>query len=307
MDPFYPVGEGPRAAAVGERGRTTVPGIEPRPVAPDSSAVRTALWRALHVQVDAPPHLIDDEIGLALAAPDAGWRDRGDMHPLGTRDFRAAIVARTRFVEDLLIDEGFGQYVLLGAGLDTFAQRHPETAGRVVVFEVDQPGAQAWKRQRLEALGDGVPDRLRLVPVDFEVDGEWWSALLDAGLDPAARALVSSSGVSMYITAEATADTLRQLARLAPGSLVVMTFMLPFDLVDGPDRAGLEAAARGAQASGTPWLSFFAPDAIVALAEEAGFAEVRAVSTAEIAERYLSGRTDGLRAAEGESILLART
>jgi O-methyltransferase involved in polyketide biosynthesis len=83
---------------------------------PDSSAVRTALWRALHVELDDPPHLIDDEIGLALAAPDEGWRDRGDMHPLGTRSFRAAIVARTRFVEDLVVDEGIGQYVLLGAG-----------------------------------------------------------------------------------------------------------------------------------------------------------------------------------------------
>jgi len=95
-------------------------------VAPDSSAVRTALWRALHVEVDAPPHLIEDEIGLAIAAPDDGWRDRPDMHPVGTGPYRAAIVARTRLVEDLVIDGGIGQYVLLGAGLDTFGQRHPE-------------------------------------------------------------------------------------------------------------------------------------------------------------------------------------
>src|SRR6478609_6179609 len=86
--------------------------------APDSSAVRTALWRALHVQVDPPPHLIVGEIGLALAAPPDGWQQRGDMHPVGTAPYRTGIVARTRFVEDLLIAEQIGQYVLLGAGLD---------------------------------------------------------------------------------------------------------------------------------------------------------------------------------------------
>jgi methyltransferase (TIGR00027 family) len=274
---------------------------------PDSSAVRTALWRAVHVQLDAPPHLIDDEIGLALAAPGAGWRQRPDMHPGGTGGYRAALVARTRFVEDLLVDEGIGQYVLLGAGLDTFVQRHPGLAGRVRVFEIDQPGPQAWKRRRLEELGYGVPDHLRLVPVDFEADDDWWQALLDAGFDAAARALVSSSGVSMYLTREATAATLHRLAAMAPSSIVAMTFMLPFELVDEAERPGLEAAARGARASGTPWLSFYAPEEIVNLARGAGFPDVRYVPTAELAERYLAGRTDDLRAAGGEGILLART
>lgn len=78
-------------------------------VAPDSSAVRTALWRALHVLLDDPPHLIEDEIGLALADPEEGWRDRPDMHPVGTRPYRAALVARTRFVEDLVVEEGIGR------------------------------------------------------------------------------------------------------------------------------------------------------------------------------------------------------
>ena len=275
--------------------------------APDSSAVRTALWRAMHVQIDEPPHLIEDEIGLALASPGEGWRDRPDMHPIGTRPYRAAIVARTRFVEDLLVEEGIAQYILLGAGLDTFLQRHPELATRVVVFEIDQPGPQAWKRQRLEALGYGVADSLRLIPVDFEADADWWRAVLDAGLDTQATALVSSSGVSMYITKAATAATLRRLAGLAPGSIVFMTFMLPFELLDEADRPGLEAAARGAQASGTPWLSFYAPEEMMALARDAGFVNVRTVSTADLADRYLTGRTDGLSAGGGEGILVART
>ena len=93
------------------------------------------------------------------------------MHPQGTRPFRASIVARARFIEDLVAEQaqrGVDQYVILGAGLDTFAQRRPELASRLRVFEIDQPGPQAWKRQRLVELGYGVPDGLKLVPVDFE-------------------------------------------------------------------------------------------------------------------------------------------
>ena len=118
--------------------------------------MRVALWRALHVQVDAPPHVLEDEIGLRLAAPDEGWRHRPDMDPQFTRPFRASIVARARFIEDLVVEQaahGVRQYVILGAGLDTFAQRRPEIASRLQVFEVDQPGPQAWKRQRLVELG----------------------------------------------------------------------------------------------------------------------------------------------------------
>ena len=274
---------------------------------PDSSAVRTALWRALHVQIDDPPHLIEDEIGLALVDPEPGWRDRPDMHPIGTSPYRAAIVARTRFVEDVVVDEGIQQYVLLGAGLDTFAQRHPDLAHSVSVFEVDAPAPQAWKRQRLHDLGYEAADHLHFVPVDFESDQDWWTALTEVGFDPTARAVVSSSGVSMYITKAATASTLQRLAQMAPDSIVAMTFMLPFDLVDDADRPGLEGAARGARASGTPWISFYTPDEIVDLALAAGFASALHVPTSDIAERYLAGRTDSLSAASGEAILLART
>src|SRR5215217_2664514 len=115
--------------------------------APDNTAVRVALWRALHVEVDSPPHVLEDQIGLKLAAPDAGWRSRPDMSPF-TRPFRASILARARFIEDLVVEQaarGVGQYVILGAGLDTFAQRRPEIASRLVVFEIDKPGTQAWK------------------------------------------------------------------------------------------------------------------------------------------------------------------
>ena len=152
---------------------------------PDSSAVRTALWRAMHVLVDAPPHVLEDEVGLQLAAPDEHWRDRPDMHPQGTAPFRAAIVSRARFIEDLVAAEaekGVEQYVILGAGLDTFAQRRPEIASRLHVFEIDQPETSAWKRGRLIELGYGVPDWLRLVPVDFEARQDWWARAGRSGI-----------------------------------------------------------------------------------------------------------------------------
>jgi methyltransferase (TIGR00027 family) len=277
---------------------------------PDSTAVRVALWRALHVQVDAPPHVLEDEIGLRLADPDAGWRARPDMDPQATSQFRASIVARARFIEDLVVEQagrGVHQYVLLGAGLDTFAQRRPEVAARLRVFEVDQPGAQAWKRQRLVELGFGVPDWLRLVPVDFEAGDAWWQRLAVAGFDPTQAAVVASTGVSMYLTRDAVAATLRQIAALAPGSTLAMSFLLPLELADPEARPGLEMAARGAQASGTPFISFFTPTEMLTLARQAGFADVQHVSAAALAERYFAGRADGLRPPNNAEELLVAT
>ncbi|TJZ54361.1 class I SAM-dependent methyltransferase [Streptomyces piniterrae] len=278
--------------------------------APDSSAVRTALWRAMHVQVDPPPHVLEDEIGLQLAAPDDDWRRRPDMDPRGTSTFRAAIVARARFIEDLIVeqvDHGVTQYVVLGAGLDTFAQRRPEIAARLRVFEIDQPVTQAWKRQRLIELGHGIPDWLRLVPVDFEAGGDWWGQLSAAGFDPGRPAVVVCTGVTMYLTKDATAATVRRLAGLAPGSTLAMTFMLPTELVDEVDRPALEATKPQAQAAGTPFISFYSPQEMLALASDAGFKDARHVSGAALAERYFAGRTDGLRPSSGEDVLVATT
>jgi methyltransferase (TIGR00027 family) len=277
---------------------------------PDNTAVRTALWRALHVEIDAPPHVLADEIGLRLADPADGWRGRPDMHPVYTSGFRASVVARARFIEDLVAEQAanrVGQYVLLGAGLDTFAQRRPELAARLRVFEVDQPGTQAWKRHRLVELGYGVPEWLRLVPVDFEAGASWQEQVVQAGFDPARPAVVTSTGVSLYLTREANAATLRDLAALAPGSTVAMTFMLPLDLVDEQDRQGWIMSENGARSSGTPFISFFAPAEFLDLAHAAGFADVRHVSGRDMNERYFAGRPDGLRMSTGEDFLIATT
>ncbi|HUZ76042.1 MAG TPA: class I SAM-dependent methyltransferase, partial [Chloroflexota bacterium] len=237
--------------------------------APESSAVRVALWRALHLQVDAPPHVIEDEVGLRLVAPDDGWRNRPDMDPQGTSGYRAAILARARFIDDLVVEQsdlGVTQYVILGAGLDTFAQRRPDIASRLQLYEVDQPGPQAWKRERLLALGYGIPDWLRFVPVDFESGASWWAALTAAGFDTGSPALLASTGVTMYVSRAATAATLHQIAQLAPGSTLAMTFLLKPELLDATDRARYEATQQGARTSGTPFISHYAPDEMLALA-----------------------------------------
>jgi methyltransferase (TIGR00027 family) len=279
-----------------------------RAAAADSTAVRVALWRALHVQVDAPPHVLEDEIGLRLAAPDAGWRQRPDMDRAGTRGYRAGVVARARLIEDLLseqADRGIAQYVLLGAGLDTFAQRRPQLASRLTIFEIDQPGASAWKRQRLIDLHFGMPPWLRLVPVDFEAGQSWWRQITAAGFDAGQPAVVASTGVSMYLSHEANLATLRQIATLAGGTTLAMTFLLPLDLIDPGERPQHEALHQRARASGTPFISFYRPADMLALAHEAGFRRADHVSTADLTERYFSGRTDDLRPAKGESLLLA--
>jgi len=282
---------------------------------PESTAARVALWRALHVVSDPPPHVLVDEIGLQLLAPDAApgddWRKRGDMDLGFTRPFRASILARARFIEDLVVGEvgrGVSQYVILGAGLDSFVQRRPEFSKRLTVFEIDQPAPQAWKRRRLIELGFGVPNWLRFVPVDFEAGESWRDKLVAAGFDLGKPSVVVSTGVSMYLTKAANAATLREVAGFASGSTFVLTFLLPIELADSEIRPGLEMAVKGAKASGTPFISFFTPPEILALARDSGFAEVRHVSAEDLARLYFAGRTDGLRPpANTEELLVAMT
>jgi methyltransferase (TIGR00027 family) len=284
--------------------------MERKQTIPDHTAVRVALWRAMHVQLDAPPHVLVDELGLQLVAPDDNWRQRPDMHPQGTRGYRASIVGRARFIEDLVQEavlHRVSQYVILGAGLDTFAQRRPELASKLRVFEIDKPETQAWKRQRLVELGFGISKNLQFVPVDFEAGESWWEKLGKHGFNVHQPAVVASTGVSMYLTKEANRDTLRQMVTLAPGSTLAMTFMVPLDMIDAAERPQHEMVYERARAAGTPFISFFRPPEMLALAREAGFRMVHHTSRDEIIRRYFAGRPDGLQPSSGEEFLVATT
>jgi methyltransferase (TIGR00027 family) len=276
---------------------------------PDNTAVRTALWRAMHLQTDAPPHIIEDTIGLQLVSPPEGWQQRPDMDPDFTRRLRASMVARARFIEDVVMEQhanGAGQYIILGAGLDTFAQRRPDIASTLQVFEIDQPGTQSWKQQRLIELGFGIPSWLHFVSVDFETSS-WWEQLNRAGFDTGKPAVVACTGVTLYLTKSAILATLRQLATLAPGSKIALTFYLPIDLLDEEDKPLQQIAEKGARAAGTPFISFFTPEEMQSLAREAGFKEIEMVTSQDITRRYFTGRTDNLSPASGEAFLVAAT
>jgi methyltransferase (TIGR00027 family) len=260
------------------------------------------------VELDSPPHVLSDQIGLKLAKPEDGWRQRGDMHPQGTAPFRASIVARARFIEDFVTEEishGVNQYVLLGAGLDTFAQRRPELASKLEIFEIDKPDTQAWKKQRLLEEGFQIPPNLHFVPVDFEAGASWWDQLMASGFDSRKPAIVTSIGVSMYLTLDAIEDTLKKMTRLAPGSKFIMTFMLPLELLDPQDQPGYQMAIKGAQSSGTPFISFFSPPQMLDLARKFGFKNLQHLSTSNLAQKYFQNRADGLRPSTGEEFLIA--
>lgn len=284
--------------------------LESQKIQPENTAARVALWRALHLEIDAPPPVIEDRIGLELLAPTDDWHNRPDMHPQFSRLFRASIVARARFIDDLVIDQqgrGVDQYVILGAGLDTFAQRRPNAASHMHIFEVDQPGPQEWKRRRLVELGLGIPEWLHQVPVDFEAGQSWWEQLIERGFDPTKPAVVSSTGVTLYLTREATVSTLKQMSKLAPGSALAMTYILPKEFSDPEELPGREAAERGAKASGTPFATFYTGADMSAMAREAGFKKISTVPAAELTRKYFSGRSDGLRPGRSEELLVVET
>jgi len=276
-------------------------------IQPDNTATRTALWRALHVQADELPHIIEDERGLKLISPEKNWQERPDMKY--TKRLRASIVARARFIEDIAreqIEKGVKQYVLLGAGLDSFAQRNVDISSEVDIYEIDQPETLAWKKEKLIENGYKISGNLHFVPVDFETSS-WWSELLNSGFDVQQTTFVSCTGVTLYLTKDAIIDTLKRMALLASGSAIAITFYLPLQLLEEEDKPLMEMSIKGAAASRTPFVSFYSIDEVVKLAEEIGLKEVKTVSTNDLRERYFKNRTDNLLPASGEFFLVAQT
>src|SRR6185437_472603 len=182
---------------------------------PDNTALRTALWRALHIRVDDKPYIIEDEIGFKLIKPENGWQERPDMKY--TKRLRASIVARARFVEDVAkeqIEKGVKQYVLLGAGLDSFAQRNTVISSHVDIYEIDQPDTISWKEEKLIENDYKIPDNLHFVPVDFETSS-WWDELLNKEFNVHQPAFVSCTGGTLYLTKEGIIDGLKKITFVA--------------------------------------------------------------------------------------------
>jgi methyltransferase (TIGR00027 family) len=226
------------------------------------------------------------------------------MHPVG-RDFRAFMAVRSRYVEDqlaLAVSRGVTQYVVLGAGLDTFAWRNPFDGLRV--FEVDFPATQEWKRTMLAAAGLGIPDNLTFVPLDFE-HHTLAEALAEAGLNRALPAFFGWLGVIPYLTHKAFRTTLDTIAQLPSGSGVGFDYALPQETLGPEGRIAFDRLADRVAAAGEPFQLFFTPDELETELREAGFNRVEQLDYGQINELYFKDRADGLKLSAVRLAMLA--
>jgi len=276
---------------------------------PSRSALNVASLRAVHPLLDEPL-VLSDPIALPLlgASTEAALRD--DPFALNDpilRGLRAALVARSRFVEDELsscVAAGARQYLVLGAGLDTFAYRNPYREEGLLVFEVDHPGTQRWKQRLLAEAGIGVPASLTFVPADFERE-DLGTTLRRAGFRADQASCVSWMGVTMYLTAEAVAATLRTVAGFAAGSRLCFDYRVPLTMLNPVERVINEAIGQRAIALGEPWLSTFDPKQLQRQLLEQGFSTAESATPEDINERYFDRRKDGLRMGRGVNIMCA--
>lgn len=264
---------------------------------PSRTAFTAAAARAAHLIVDDEPLIFADTGAEAMLGDRAdeliAYHRAHGTHPV-LSGARAQATCRSRYAEDSLargVGRGIGQYVILGAGLDTFASRSG-LAAKVRVFEIDHPATQEYKR-RVRAPGDGV----EFVPVDFAVDS-LRDRLGASGFDFAAPAFVSWLGVTIYLDLDAIEQTVSVTGGFAPGSEIVVDYMLP---AGRRDAAGDEYAELVGQASaerGEPWLSLFGPEDMAGLLRGHGLRPVRDVRQRDMIPAAAWDRSDSLRPAD---------
>ena len=277
---------------------------------PSLSALRVARLRAAHQLLDQPK-VLDDPLALAILGADGEAEIRKDLvwldHPL-SRQMRASLAIRSRVAEDELhaaVQRGVQQYVVLGAGLDTFAYRNVHQRETLKVFEVDHPSTQQWKRTLLADASIRIPESTVYVPVDFEHE-ELADGLAQAAFRFDQPAFFSWLGVTVYLTRDAIFDTLRFVASLPPGSGIAFDYGLDPSLLDPLDRAARDFNCRTSAGEGEPWISFFRPDELVAQLRQIGFSRVDNWATHALFMRFLSGRADRLRAAGTYQVICAQ-
>lgn len=279
------------------------------PGEPSLTAQGAALHRAAH-QLLERPLVFHDQLALDILGPgrrvllEASLQRR---QMAGSRVMRAFLVMRSRYAEDELAAAfagGTRQYVVLGAGLDTFAYHNP-FGERLRVFEVDHPATQDWKRNQLQEQAIAVPPGVSYVPVDFERDA-LGDCLDRAGFDRSAPACISWLGVSMYLTREAVMETLRFVGQsCARGSQIVFDFAPPDDQLSQMELLRRNFWASKVSKAGEPWISNFDAEALAADLLSVGFSHASSFGASEANERYFTGRTDGFRVAGSGRIMKA--
>jgi len=276
------------------------------------TAAWTAMLRAVHQLVDDEPRIVDDPIAIGLL--DDATREHIEARPAALLSQalkipRAAVLLRSRYAEDLLVEavaQGLGQFVILGAGLDTFAFRQPRFARRLQIYEVDHPATQAWKRERLAAAGIAMPDNLRWAPIDFE-QHTFAAGLQHAGFDASRPAFFSWLGVMQYLTLPTIDTILNVVAALPSPSTIVLSFILPDVDLPSEEAASSRAIADDAARTGEPWLTRISPQDLAARLSQLGFREVVHLTPQEANARYFASRRDGLQAPQVAQLISATT
>jgi methyltransferase (TIGR00027 family) len=260
-------------------------------------ALTAAAARGAHLIVDDDPPIFADTQAVAMLGERAdeliGFHRAHGSHPV-LSGARAQVTCRSRYTEDSLaraIASGVSQYVMLGAGLDSFAYRSP-LASQVRVFEVDHPATQEWKRQVQTA-----PDGLTFVPVDFAADS-LGDRLAQVRFDFTAPALVSWLGVTMYLDTDAIEQTLAVIGGFAPGSELIVDYMLPTGLRDAAGDMYAELVGQASAERGEPWLSCLSPDEMTALLGRHGFGAIRDISQRDMIPAAAWQRSDSLQPVE---------
>ncbi|MBW1780597.1 MAG: class I SAM-dependent methyltransferase [Deltaproteobacteria bacterium] len=275
---------------------------------PSRTALRAATHRAVHQLLDIPK-VFDDPLALRIICENAEkglWVDLCQVQK--KRSLRAFIVLRSRYAEDELaraIQRGVRQYVILGAGLDTFGYRNTYPASCLRVFEVDHPATQAWKRTRLREAEITIPDSLIFAPIDFErqtlADG-----LKRAGFRADEPAFFSMLGVVVYLTKTAVMETFKFVASLPVGSEIVFDYGILSSMLSERQRFAREYLARRVAAMGEPWITYFDPVSLARDLRRMGFNQVEDLGPQEAKDRYFKDRTDGLSISGSSRLMKAR-
>ena len=268
-----------------------------RESSPSRTAWRVAVRRAAHQLFDTPK-VLDDPVALRIIGDEGRRRlTQADQHRGRiARAFRAFMVVRSRFAEDELaraVGRGVQQYVILGAGLDTFAYRNPYDPATLRVFEVDHPATQEWKRQLLAAAAIPVPSTVTYASIDFERD-TLADGLAKAQFDPRIPTFFSCLGVTMYLTGEAVDATLRVVAQTPEGGGIVFDYGVSKSRLGWSGRFALGVLSRRVAAAGEPFQTLFDPDDLARRLDSLGFRSITDLGADELNSRYFSNRTDGL-------------
>jgi methyltransferase (TIGR00027 family) len=260
---------------------------------PSRTAHRVALRRALHQVWDAPT-VFDDPLALQIVGHDAVAAFAASESPDASRSLRAFLVARSRYAEDqlaLAVQRGLKQYVILGAGVDTFGYRNPFP--NLQVYEVDHPATQAWKARLLEASGIVAPRSLSFAPVDFEND-TLENGLMRVGFRKEEPAFFSCLGVTPYLAKETTLATLRWIISACAGNGVAFDYVVPRESLSANQRVAFDELAGRVSAAGEPFVGFFDPLGLAGELTAMGYAHIEDLGAKEINLRYFRDRADTL-------------